>query len=266
MSINGIGTQTSSYYGLYSRNTDQTDTDDTSANSASSTSTRQYPDTWKGQIQKQVDELLADIPKSGNKLTMSDVIAYRDQVTQQLQDDVQSDLEALGVDTTEDINLGLDDNGNVVAAAGTPNKDLIDRYFQANPDKVEEYTDALKLSKLTSMAETKMTPSQIRSQLSTQAISAWTSQNADSDIFSGSLNLTLSQAGLPTTSFGLNLTVKQSAQARTIAALLQPRRILAYGEYASALTGGGLHSHVLERTAGKCFSTVRQPHIQPIPQ
>ena len=207
MSITGIGSQISSYLGLYSKNTDQTDTEETSAKSSSSTSTRQYPDTWKGQIAKQVDELLADIPRSGGKLTMQDVIAYRDQVTQKLQDDVKADLAELGVDTSEDINLGLDDNGNVVAAAGTPDKDLIDRYFQANPDMVDEYQNALKLSKLTSMAENKMTPTQIRSQLSAQAISAWTSQNADGDIFSGSMNLTLSQASLPTASFGLNLTV-----------------------------------------------------------
>lgn len=135
---------------------------------------KKYSDSLEGQIRKQVDEMLEGVPYTGNKLTMQDVINYRDSKREQLEETIRADLDKLGVDLDQDIDLAYDSSsGLVYCSSDHPDADLINRYFKANPELCEEYADALKLSRMTSLAEEKMSPSQMRSALQQQAVSLW---------------------------------------------------------------------------------------------
>ena len=161
----------------------------------------------RSQIQDRINEILADVPRSGSKLSFDDVLAYRDQLKEELETTVREDMEKLGVDVDTDIQLAYDSaSGQVVCTNDHPDKDVINRYFQANPEVCEDYVTALQLSRLAEPAETQLSPTQLRAQLQAQTVSFWMAENSDASTFTGSLGSLMDGQGI-TAYAGVNLSV-----------------------------------------------------------
>lgn len=152
--------------------------------------------------------LLSQVPK-GNDGTLSfkDVEDYREQLGTAWDVAVMADLETLGVDITKEMPMSYDpDTGKVTVAAGTKNKDIIDQYFEDNPDRVAEFYDIVQLGKLTSTADSKLSQSQMMQNLQMQTIAWWYEDNSNpQDWFSGGGLLAVQSRSASYT--GLNLTV-----------------------------------------------------------
>lgn len=171
-------------------------------------SREKYPDTLHGQTRKQVDEMLDGIPYEGDKLTMQDVINYRDSMRDELETTIRTDLEKLGVDLDQDIDLAYDQSSGLVQCSSDhPDADLINRYFKANPELCEQYAGALKLSRMTGLAEQEMTPAQLQASLQQSAVSIWWEASGAAAEQSGTLMGTLSQGSGMQTYQGLNVSV-----------------------------------------------------------
>ncbi len=138
-------------------------------------------------IRDQVQELLALVPRTGSKLTFSDLFAYRDKLTDELTAEVEADLETLGVDMSKDLVLGLGRTGQVVAQAGHPDKALVDKYFAANPELSDRYAEALKMNSLAKLAENKASPSVLRAVLQQSSMQAWFMDQGANSLLGGSL-------------------------------------------------------------------------------
>lgn len=164
------------------------------ATGASGSSSRTYPS--KDQIRDSVKEALANIPASNGKLSFADIEAYQEQLKNDLEEQVTGGLETLGVDLSQDVNLTLNEAGELVCANQHPDKQIIDRYLAAHPELADTYAEALKLSKLTTLAGANVSPESFRMQMQQSAMEIWFADNAGENIFTGNLNAILNQKGL----------------------------------------------------------------------
>lgn len=138
-------------------------------------------------VRDQVQDILSLIPRSGSKLTFDDIFDYRDKLKDELTAAVSKDLETLGVDLSQDLVLGLDKSGKVVAQAGHPDKALVDRYFAANPDLSDRYALALKVNSLANLAANRTSPEVLRASLQQISMQAWYADQGANSLFTGSL-------------------------------------------------------------------------------
>lgn len=148
-------------------------------------------DTTPGKIRRYVEDLLADIPKQGGKLTFDDIKAYREEKLEELRESVREGLEALGVDLSKDLNLSYDANTGKVLVSNHPDKAKVERFFESNPELTEEYARLLQLTKLTETADAKISAADMRRRVQAGMLSAWFEQNAGEDFFGGSLSMSL---------------------------------------------------------------------------
>ena len=141
-------------------------------------------------LQTDIKSYLDKIPKGeDNTLSFSEVDDYRSKMEAKWDIQVTADLEALGVDVTKQLPLSYDAaTGKVTVAKDHPDKEIIDKYFEDNPDKVEEFKTIIQLGKLTqtASASTQLSPTQYRQSLQLQSLSWWFADNSNpSDWFSG---------------------------------------------------------------------------------
>jgi len=174
----------------------QNETSDTSAQATAATTTgaarRSGLSAYgSGSVRDQVADILSLVPRKGGKLTFDDLFAYRDKLEKELTETVSADLETLGVDISKDLVLGLDKSGKVVAQAGHPDKELVDRYFAANPDLADRYAAALKVNGLANMAEGAANPALFSANLTQLSMQAWFGGQGANSLLSGSLATSL---------------------------------------------------------------------------
>ncbi len=143
--------------------------------SAGATRAGRIPDA--GEIRRQVESLLAEVPRNGAKLSFDDVLAHRDALKSQLEERVATDLAAMGIDTSKNLTFGMTPNGAMVVAGDHAQKEQIDRYLAATPDVRDLYQRSLKLSKLGGVAESQLTPRQLRTQMQATAMQTWFETN-----------------------------------------------------------------------------------------
>lgn len=150
---------------------------------------------------------LSKIPKGEDgRLSFKDVDDYRSTLETEWDVEVTADLQALGVDVTQQLPLSYDPaTGKVTVSSSNKDKAVIDKYFEDNPDKVQEFQEIIQLGKLTAEADSKLSQSQLVQNLQQQAIAWWYEDNTDpASWFSGGGML----AGSGLSSYtGLNLTV-----------------------------------------------------------
>ncbi len=152
--------------------------------------------------------LLSQVPKGEDKtLSFQDVEDYREKLGKQWDILVMADLEALGVDITKEMPMSYDmDTGKVTVAQGTADKATIDKYFEDNPDMVEQFYDIVQLGKLTATADSKLSQGQMVQNLQLESIAWWYEDNQDvKSWFDGGGMLALQ--GESTSYTGLNLFV-----------------------------------------------------------
>lgn len=161
----------------------------------------------KSEIRSQIDALLANIPKGDDgKLSFEDIDTYRETLETEWDDAVKADLAKLGVNVDEELPLTWDPaTGKVICSDGYPDKDIIDRYFVSNPDKIDEFERIIKLGKMTSTHSQKLSASEMRQSIQQQSMSWWYEDNTDpTSWFSGGGTMLGSTMA---TYKGLNITV-----------------------------------------------------------
>ncbi|MEG6550472.1 hypothetical protein V6C53_09565 [Desulfocurvibacter africanus] len=164
-------------------------------------------ETSGGKIRRQVEELLADVPRQGDKLTFDDIKDYREERLEEFQKKVREGLEAMGVDLSTDLNLSYDANSGKVTAANHPDKAKVERFFESNPELTQEYADLLQLTKLTETADAKISPADMRRRIQSDMMSTWFSDNTE-DFFGGSLAMSLASVNSQVQAYtGLSLRI-----------------------------------------------------------
>ena len=157
----------------------------------------------------EISSYLAQVPKGDdNRLSFQDVADYREELGDKWDEEVMADLKELGVDTSKEFLMSYDpDTGKVTVPDGTDDAEIINKYFEDNPDKVKEFKTIIQLGKLASTAQTQLSQDQMMTDLQMDSINWWFQDNTDpSSWFSGGGLLALSQSS-STAYTGLNLTV-----------------------------------------------------------
>ncbi|EGB14348.1 hypothetical protein DND132_1135 [Pseudodesulfovibrio mercurii] len=125
-------------------------------------------------------DLLADaVPDTTGQLTFGDVETRHAELLETWNDEVKADLAALGVDTATVFRLSYDPAGAATVVGDHPDKDMINAYFAANPDKVEQLGRTLQFGKLAATAKNRLSERDMNRPLSTDAMAWWYSTNMD---------------------------------------------------------------------------------------
>jgi hypothetical protein len=132
-------------------------------------------------LTSEIYTLLDQIPKGDdNRLSFQDVEDYREDLGDQWDASVMDDLEALGVDVSNEFMMSYDpDTGKVTVPDDTEDADVINQYFEDNPDKVEEFYTIIQLGKLTSTASSTLTQNELMTSLQQQSLAWWYADNTD---------------------------------------------------------------------------------------
>ncbi len=148
---------------------------------AGKTSPFQSGKNLRSQIRAQIDDLLKDVPKgSDGKLSFKDIDDYREKLGKEWDESVKADLKKLGVDVENEFPLSWDaSTGKLTVSKEHPDKELIDKYFESNPEKVEEFQKIVQLGKMTRTHEQKLTPQQLQKSIQQESVAWWYEDNSD---------------------------------------------------------------------------------------
>jgi hypothetical protein len=118
-----------------------------------------------------------------------------------------ADLKALGVDVSKEFAMTYDpDTGKVTVPDKTKDAEIINKYFEDNPDKVAEFYDIIQLGKLNATASSQLSQSQMLTSLRQQSLAWWYADNTDpTSWFEGGGLLAI--GGNATSYTGLNMMV-----------------------------------------------------------
>ena len=150
---------------------------------------------------------LSMIPKGADgTLSFQDVDDYREELETFWDASVMADLEELGVDISEQFPLTYDaTTGKVTVSSDHEDKEIIDQYFEDNPDRVAEFETIVQLGKLTATAEEKLSQDMMITDLQMQSLAWWYEDNTDpTSWFEGGGMLAMSGMS---SYLGLNITV-----------------------------------------------------------
>lgn len=159
-------------------------------------------------LKSEISTLLDQIPKgSDNRLSFQEVKDYREALGDKWDLEVMADLQGLGVDVSKEFVMTYDpDTGKVTVPEGTKDADVINQYFEDNPDKVKEFYDIVQLGKLTATASSQLSQSQMMTSLQQQSLAWWYADNTDpTSWFEGGGLLSIGSGATSYT--GLNLMV-----------------------------------------------------------
>jgi hypothetical protein len=132
-------------------------------------------------IGTEIMSLLSQVPKGDDdRLSFQDVEDYRETLGKAWDVEVMADLAALGVDVSQEMPMTYDvDTGKVTVAEGTEGKEIIDKYFEDNPEVVSKFYDIVQLGKLTGTAESKLSQDQRLQNIQLQTMAWWYEDNTD---------------------------------------------------------------------------------------
>jgi hypothetical protein len=126
------------------------------------------------------DLLSTAVPDDGAQLTFADVEARHTELLETWNDEVKADLEALGVDTATVFRLLYDPAGSATVTGDHPDKDMINAYFAANPERVRQLGQTLQFGKLAAAARNSLSDRDMTRPLSPDAMAWWYSTNMNS--------------------------------------------------------------------------------------
>ncbi|MGE4195140.1 MAG: hypothetical protein AB7E51_17280 [Pseudodesulfovibrio sp.] len=159
-------------------------------------------------LKSEIAALLDNIPKGDdNRLSFTDVENYRKEMGDKWDRAVMADLKALGVDVSKEFAMTYDpDTGKVTVPDKTKDAEIINKYFEDNPDKVAEFYDIIQLGKLNATASSQLSQSQMLTSLRQQSLAWWYADNTDpTSWFEGGGLLAI--GGNATSYTGLNMMV-----------------------------------------------------------
>ncbi|WFS61536.1 hypothetical protein LF599_12770 [Pseudodesulfovibrio thermohalotolerans] len=130
------------------------------------------------------DLLSSATPDNSRELAFVDIEARYDDMLKTWNDEVEADLESLGVDTSAAFRLHYDSAGSATVIGEHPDREMINAYFSANPDKVEQLGRTLQFGKLVATAKNRLSEQDMNRTLSTDAMAWWYSTNMNTqDLF-----------------------------------------------------------------------------------
>lgn len=122
---------------------------------------------------------------TGGELSFADVIAHHEAVQSRWNGEVGDDLAELGVNTDVPFRIMHDPAGGVTVVGEHPGREMIDRYFVANPALVREFGEILQYGRLASAAEARLSPGEMEQTPGVGAMAGWFVTNMDTASLSG---------------------------------------------------------------------------------
>ncbi|GEM_PF-867547 len=161
--------------------TDQTGSSDESKESSSSSSASST------KLTSEILKLLQTIPAAQNGyLSFSDILEQADKLEDEFDDQVLADLKKLGVDTDTKFQLMYDSTSDsVVCSKDHPDKEKIENYFKANPERTEQFKALIGMRSLSATASTTASPDLFKQQMTLQSMSVWFGDSMTSSDFMG---------------------------------------------------------------------------------
>jgi hypothetical protein len=123
------------------------------------------------------DLLAAASPDADGQLAFADVEARHAELLESWNGEVKADLEDLGVDTATVFRLLYDPAGSATVAGEHLDKDMINAYFAANPERVRQLGQALQFGKLAAAARNNLSEQDMARPLSAEAMANWYAAN-----------------------------------------------------------------------------------------
>jgi hypothetical protein len=123
------------------------------------------------------DLLSTASPDADGQLTFADVEARHTELLETWNDEIKADLQGVGVDTSTVFRLLYDPAGSVTVAGEHPDKDMINAYFAANPERVRQLGQALQFGKLSAAARNSLSEQDMTRPLSAEAMANWYAAN-----------------------------------------------------------------------------------------
>ncbi|WP_319581574.1 hypothetical protein [uncultured Pseudodesulfovibrio sp.] len=159
-------------------------------------------------LTSEISSLLDQIPKGDdNRISFQDVEDYREDLGDKWDASVMADLKALGVDVSSEFAMTYDpDTGKVTVPDSTKDAEVINKYFEDNPDKVQEFYNIIQLGKLTSTASSQLSQSEMVTSMQQQSLAWWYADNTDPTSWFEGGGL-LAMGGSSASYTGLNLMV-----------------------------------------------------------
>lgn len=140
------------------------------------------------QLTSDILKLLETIPSAQQGyLSASDVQEQADKLEDEFDDQVLAELKELGVDTDAKFQLVYDSaSDEVVCSKDHPDKDKIEAYFKANPERKEQFKSLICMRSLAQTASASMSPAMFEQQMALTSMSVWFGENMESSDFLGS--------------------------------------------------------------------------------
>ncbi|WP_319584259.1 hypothetical protein [uncultured Pseudodesulfovibrio sp.] len=126
------------------------------------------------------DLLSTASPDSDGQLTFADVETRHTELLETWNDEIKGDLQGLGVDTSTAFRLLYDPAGAARVVGEHPDKDMINAYFSANPERVQQLGQALQFGKLSAAAQNSLSEQDMNRPLSAEAMANWYATNLSS--------------------------------------------------------------------------------------
>jgi len=140
-----------------------------------------------GDVRNFIRGLLSQVESGEDgRLSFKDVVEHHASIQSGWNSAVKDDLGQLGVDTSSPFRLMYDPAGSVTVVGEHADREMIDRYFSTNPDRVKEMGDILQFGRLASAAESRFSMQDMDQTLQTEAMAWWYSSNMDTTtLFAG---------------------------------------------------------------------------------
>jgi len=134
-----------------------------------------------------IQAILNRIPAGDdNRLSFKDVVDHHDTLQSTWNREVSDDLSNLGVAVSSPFRLMYDPAGAATVAGEHRDKEMINAYFTTNPSRVNELGESIRLGKLASGAQDRLSPNEMEQTLPPDAMAWWYVTNVDtSTLYTG---------------------------------------------------------------------------------
>ncbi len=132
---------------------------------------------------------------ANGRVTFGQISSYRSEQEKKFSEQLQSDLEALGVDKNIKFQLSMDDDGKIVVNTDHEDKAKVEKYFEDNPEMVSKYKEIQALNNLESARKSlQISPTELKKRIQIQSMASWwaNSDNQTSsiaDYYAGSMSM-----------------------------------------------------------------------------
>lgn len=109
-----------------------------------------------------------------DRVTFSQINAYRQQLEQEYAEKLNADFEKLGIDPKVTFQLKVNDAGGLSVSSAHADKDKLQKYFDDNPELVKKYQEIQALADLdAARKKLDINPAELRKRIQIESMSTW---------------------------------------------------------------------------------------------